>query len=94
MKLRVNFDILKEPANTMHFIGWREDHKDSCVVAELCLLISTRTILFITDKSYNGDEDNIQFLRGCSGGWTIYSKSDKSGVKKESLILLLAVQLI
>ena len=47
-----------------------------------------------TEETYHVDEDGIQFLRGHSGGWTIYGNSDKAVVEEESLTPLLAVQLI
>ncbi len=47
-----------------------------------------------TDETYHSDNDSIQFLRGCSGEWTIYGNSDKPGLEEESLTPSLAVQLI
>ncbi len=38
-----------------------------------------------TEVTHNVDDDGIQFLSGCSGGWTIDGNSDKPGVEEESL---------
>ncbi len=47
-----------------------------------------------TKETYPVDDDEIQFLRGCSGGWTIYGNCNDPGVEEESLTPFLAIQLI
>ncbi len=95
-------DVLKEPAITQKFIGWTEDgekekFKDSGAVARAMFINKYKhTTFYLPDigETYHVDDEGIQFLRGQSGGWTIYRNSDKPGVEEESLTPFLAVQLI
>ena len=95
-------EVLKEPAITRRFIGWTEDwekekFKDSGAVARAMFINKYKDTIFYlpdTGETYHVDDGGIQFLRGQSGGWTIYGNSDKPGVEEESLTPFLAVQLI
>ncbi len=46
------------------------------------------------NKTYHVDDEGIPFVRGYSGGWTIYGNSAKPQVEEESLTPLLTVHLI
>ncbi len=84
------------------FIGWTEDwekdkFKDSSTVARAVFINKYKDTAFYlpdTGDTCHVDDGGIQFLRGQSGGWTIYRNSDKPGVEEESLTPFLAVQLI
>ncbi len=92
-KWGVEVEILKEPLITQRFIGWTEDwekekYKDSGAVARAMFVnkyIDTTFYLPDTEETYHVDDDGIQFLRGCSRGWTIYGNCNKPGVEEESL---------
>ena len=99
-KWGVDVEILKEPAITRRFIGWTEDwekekFKDSGAVARAMFMNKYKDTIFYlpdTGETYHVDDGGIQFLRGQSGGWTIYGNSDKPGVEEESLTPFLVVQ--
>ncbi len=46
------------------------------------------------NKTSHVDDEGIPFVRGYSGGWTIYGNSAKPQVEEESLTPLLTVHLI
>ncbi len=96
------YEILKEPAITQRFIGWKEDwekekHKDSGAVARTMFENKYKDTTFYlpdTNETYHVDDEGIQFLRGCSGWLIIYENSDKPGVEEKSLTPFLAFHLI
>ncbi len=85
----MDVEILKEPAITRQFIGWtegweKEKYKDSGTVAKAMFINKYKDTTFYlpdTEETHHVDNEGIQFLRGRSGGWTIYGNSVKPGVE-------------
>ncbi len=102
-KWGVDTEKLKELAITCKIIGWTKDwekelHQKQDAVAQTMFVNKYNdTMLDLIDEqniTYYVTKDDVLFVWGRKGGWTIYGVCDEEGVPYEPFTLFLAISLI